>query len=707
VPTNTTIAPAASGHDSIWIRTNEGLTYKNYSFAASDDAGRYTAAPPAGEYNIRLNLGFGGTNPGIPVDYTATEFASATGSMVNTNNPRGGGGLLFAIAYRVQVTGNPGDTITLNPARFLYKELAGSGPDVILTATPYKIVISNTLGLCTNSIGVNYASESGGTFGSGASFNRSTDLASPIDRYTFVSNVSGSINIPDGRYAIVKNISPRSGTSRTARRIPNCGTGLSPNDEDHCNFRMFNGYWYVDGDHSGTNNSTGNIPPGLSDNGGYMLLVNADYVASEVYRQTITNLCPNTYYEFSAWVRNVCPTCGIDSTGQQFAGTATAPANGYPGVYPNLAFLLNDVDYYNTGEIDTTGWLKKGFVFKTGPAQTSATFSIRNNAQGGGGNDWALDDISVATCFPNMSYSPTYNPIVCENDAITIRDTVRSYYDNYVEYKWQRSTDGGASWTDIAGASGTASPYWNGAAYEFITSYTIPSANTTAANDGDLYRVVVASTIPNLSSSTCSYTDPTSITLDVLTNCGPPLSVDILSISGRILNNNTAQINWATSKEDEPVRYQVERSPDGRNFITAGVLQSQNNDSETNRYSFTDPQSLTNKTWYRVVIFAVSGNTRYSEIVQLIPGDNSYGLITVVSPFTNQLQFEVKVPSIGSIEAELMNVTGKPVRKKEAISVYPGTNALHLGGTDNLPAGVYMLRLRINGIYYIRKVLKN
>jgi hypothetical protein len=41
---------------------------------------------------------------------------------------------------------------------------------------------------------------------------------------------------------------------------------------------------------------------------------NADYVASEVYRQTVTNLCPNTYYEFSAWVRNICPTCGIDSS---------------------------------------------------------------------------------------------------------------------------------------------------------------------------------------------------------------------------------------------------------------------------------------------------------------------------------------------------------------------------------------------------------
>ena len=96
---------------------------------------------------------------------------------------------------------------------------------------------------------------------------------------------------------------------------------------------------------------------------------------------------------------------------RQFAGTSTAPANGYPGVYPNLSFALNDLDYYNTGEIDTLGWLKKGFVFRTGAAQTSAVFSIRNNSQGGGGNDWVMDDIAVATCLPTMSYSPTIIPM--------------------------------------------------------------------------------------------------------------------------------------------------------------------------------------------------------------------------------------------------------------------------------------------------------
>jgi hypothetical protein len=696
IPTKTAIAPAAN--DSIWIRTNEGLTYKRYSLGAGDDAGTYIAAPPAGQYNIRLNLGFGGINPGIPVNNTATEFASATGRMVSTDKPKGGGGLLFATAFRVVVTGNPGDTITLNPGQFIYQNSLG-GPDITLTAIPYKIVISNPLSLCSNSIGINSASEFGGTFGSGTAFNRNADLATPINGYTFVSNVSPNVNIPDGRYAIVKNSSPRSGIVRQARQSPNCNTPttLAVNDPYNCNFRMFGGYWYVDGDHSGTTNAFGNVPPGINDNSGYMLLVNADYVASEVYRQTITNLCPNTYYEFSAWVRNICPNCGIDSLG---SGTSK------PGVYPNLTFLLNDVDLYNTGEVDTLGWLKKGFVFKTGSSQTNATFSIRNNSQGGGGNDWALDDIAVATCFPNMTYSPTYNPTVCSNNTIVIRDTVRSYFDNYVEYKWQKRANGTPTWIDIPGESGTATPVWNGTAYEYIRSHTIPPGETTAANNGDMYRLVVASTSSNLGSATCSYTDPTNITLNVITTCGPLLKIDLLSVSGN-LTNQIANVSWITSKENEEVSFSIERSEDAYNFRSIGQVKGFNNsNSENNHYSFNDPEPVTNKIYYRVVMINSRYSKKYSDIIQINPNNKSgldFG--TVISPFINDLTYEVYSPVKGFVTIELVDSYGR-IMKRETREVKTGLNSLSINNTSTIPGGMNVLRASINGNTVYRKVMK-
>lgn len=706
VPTKTVMATGAA--DRIRIITNEGLAYKNYTLAAGDDAATYKVSPPAGEYQIRMNLGFGGTNPGIPANNTSTEFASATGTMTNTNKPVGGGGLLFAVAYRVVVTGVAGDTINLKPGKFLYKTAAGSGPDVILTATPFKILISDPLTLCANSIGVNSAAEYGGTFGSGTTLNRSSDLSNPIGGYSFISDVSAYTNVGDGRYALVKNLSPRTSSNRTARRMNSCNSpsAISTTDVNSCTNRMFNGFWYIDGDHSGTSNATGNTPPGSGVNGGYMLMVNADYVASEIYRQTITNLCPNTYYEFSAWVRNICPVCGIDSTGAQFTGTPTAPASGYPGVYPNLSFSLNDVDYYSTGEVDTLGWLKRGFVFKTGSSQTSATFTIRNNSQGGGGNDWALDDIAVATCFPNMTYSPTYNPNVCENNPITISDTIRSYFDNYTLYKWQRSTDGGATWTDIPGASGTATPVWNGSAYEYIVNYTIPASQTGAGNAGDMYRVVVASTGSNLGSSDCSYTDPTAITLNVLLNCGPPLSTDFLSVSGRLVQDK-ARISWETPREEGLVRYRVDRSDDGTHFSEVTSVNGHNNiNAETNYYSFDDPNPVAGKAYYRVALLKGLAVKTYSRTLRLsLDLVNTWKLSSVTNPFYNDLQYEITSPAAALAKVELIDNYGR-VYSSFNQRINPGVNALVIGNTGNLARGLYLLRVSINGSFVLHKVVK-
>jgi hypothetical protein len=693
IPTKTTMLTGAT--DRIRILTNEGLVYKQYTLAAGDDAATYLASPPLGQYNIRMNIGFG-SNPGIPVNNTSTEIASATGTMKNTNRPTlWGASLLFVTAYRVKVTGVVGDSITLNPAQFIYRN---GGLDTILKGTSYKILISSPLTLCTNSIGLNIAAESGGTFGTGTSPNRGTDLTVPITGYSFVNNVTAYNAVGDGTYALVKNISPRNSTNKNANFARACGT-LAFNDPLNCTNRMHSGHWYIDGDHTGTNNAAGNAPPAKTTSGGYMLEVNADYVASQVYSQTLTNLCPNTYYEFSAWLRNICPTCGADSTGAQFAGTVTAPSSGYPGVKPNLTFALNGLDYYNTGEMDTVGWIKKGFVFKTGTSQTSASFSIRNSSQGGGGNDWVMDDIAVATCLPTMSYSPTINPNVCKGNSITIADTITSFFKNYTTYKWQRSTNGGTTWTDITGV--TTLPDTN----YYITSFTIPPANTTMADSGNLYRVVVATTAANLTDPNCNISDGTTIKLSV-NNCGIPLKTDLLSFNGKLVVDK-GNLSWTTSKEDEPVTFTVERSSDGITFAPIGSVRSHNNyTAPVNSYSFIDPVPVTGKIYYRLAITDQSGGLKYSRIINMLrQGGENLGLTNIINPFNYSIEFDITAQSDSKVEVELIDMFGKIVLKND-YTVHTGINALSLPNTESLPAGTYIFRAKNNETLINRKVLK-
>lgn len=680
------------------IITNEGLTVKQFTLNANDDEGSFLLAPPVNQYNIRMNIGFAGFPGSATVNNTATEVATATGQMNSTNFPRGGGTLLFATSYRVIVTGNVGDTISLFPSQFLYKRNSATDPDEGLTATPYRILISDPQSLCANATGVNNAQESGGTFGSGVTLNRPYDLDFPIPGYTYMPNVSSIAGLGDGRYSIVKNISPYSSTIRTADRTPNCPTAMP--SEQSCTNRMHGGHWDVDGDHTGTNNAIGNAPPSHSTPGGYMLMVNADYVASETYRQTITNLCPNTYYEFSAWFRNICPTCGVDSLGSNYLPRQ-------PGVLPNLTFEMDGIDRYSTGGIDIGGWVQKGFVFRTGNNQNTMTFAIRNNAQGGGGNDWVMDDISIATCLPNMQYSPSLNPVVCESNSFTLHDTIRSYFNNYSHHQWQMSTDGGVTWTDL-GIARDSTPVFNPSAnaWEYVTTYTIPPTNTTMADSGNLYRVLVATTAANLSNPDCRVTDGISfINLDIQ-NCGIPLKTELLSFSGKLVSR-VAHLTWTTSREEEPVQFEIQRSANGINFTTIQTIPGFNNGNSINIYEMTDPEMVTASAYYRVVMIHPGNKRVYSRIILLNPRNVTLFDVTgLINPFYEQLAFNVSAPRNGRVDIQLTDMAGNTVSKFSQV-VSDGINALKIANTSHLPAGLYVLHVLYDGQVITRKVSKN
>src|SRR5690606_18522016 len=103
---------------------------------------------------------------------------------------------------------------------------------------------------------------------------------------------------------------------------------------------------------------------------------------------------------------------------------------------PNLNFEVDGVAYYTTGDIKYdrgVPWKKYGFTFVTKPGQTTAQFAIRNNSPGGGGNDWALDDIKIAHCGPDLKMN--YHPYVigCREQSfpVTLSDTIRFVYNSY------------------------------------------------------------------------------------------------------------------------------------------------------------------------------------------------------------------------------------------------------------------------------------
>lgn len=695
----------------IATKTNEGKTYASFTDAVSTDAGDYRVT--GSDTAIRINIGLGASG-------------SARGRLMNTSRPSFYGGTCIIMAtYRVQVYAAYGTKIRWGGGKFTYRDIVTG----VLSSIAFKndsLMVYNSPGLCPNAVSATNAVgvESNGSFGTPATGaplarNRGTSTYVPGYIYNTFTSAGGP---QDYYYGIANNTSARFSISQTLAK-PDIG---SPN------YRVFS-LWDIIGDHTGAaNTAKGNIPcdttkvVSATNPCGYMLVINSAYKTDTAFQYTVTNLCPNTYYEISAWVRNICYRCGCDSVGRGSGSAGYIPfATGdSSGVQPNLAFDINGIDYYTTGNIeyfgtdrvaprDTTSqrsdtlnkWVKRGFTYLTGLSQTSFTLTIRNNAPGGGGNDWAIDDIAVATCLPNMNYSPSLNPNVCRMNSLTIYDTVRSYFNNYVYYKWQRSTNNGSSWTDVTGAMGPATSAWNGTAWEYVTAYTIPPANSDTSDSGDLYRVIVATTSSNLSNSDCLFTDGVSIIQLSVTDCGVVLKTELLSFNGKLVSD-ISNLSWITSKEDESLLYIIERSNDGSNFVTAGTVGSHNNfSSPVNYYSFKDPVAVAGKVFYRLLIIDQSGAKKYSRTIQLNKKENeTFGLVNIINPFNNTVEFNVMSLVDSKIEVELIDLQAKMVRQ-QSYYVRSGVSAISLS-TEDIPTGIYIFRVKNSETTIYKKLLK-
>ncbi|MBS1654652.1 MAG: hypothetical protein JSU05_07400, partial [Bacteroidetes bacterium] len=372
---------------SLQMLSNEGRLQQAYSDAADLDSADIDYASGKLRFNI-------GNSSGASSVLTQGNSITNAGRLWGALRPTFFGSTCIRVySYQVKIKTTPvvdlDTTITLSAGNFRYR-IGSSTTDQVSNFPPYYIKISPDNGLCSNSIGANaILGESGGTFGSGAAQNRAGGTTFVPAPYTFVNFAANS---PNDNYYGLANRTSSDGT--TNPNVPySSGAGSAS--------RVFT-VWDIIGDHTGAADPYAGNPP---TNTGYAVIINASYETNRAFTQTITGLCEETYYEFAAWFRNICRRCGCDSSGKgaSQAGYIPAPGNDSSGVHPNLSFMIDGEDYYISGDIPYSGlWTKKGFVFKTKPGQTSVTVTIRNNAPGGGGNDWAIDDIAVSTCSPTF-----------------------------------------------------------------------------------------------------------------------------------------------------------------------------------------------------------------------------------------------------------------------------------------------------------------
>jgi hypothetical protein len=173
------------------------------------------------------------------------------------------------------------------------------------------------------------------------------------------------------------------GKEVTAIRPPNYHkvNFVCPNDGDYAyatyTSDCFGGNWHtITEDHT-----TGDID-------GRIMVVNASEDPGTFFVNYISGLKPNTTYEFSVWFVNICITgnCGTIYS---------------PDISIDISSGDNKIARFATGVISPTTqpiWKKYTGIFTVPPGAAVVAIKMDDNANGGCGNDFAMDDILIKEC---------------------------------------------------------------------------------------------------------------------------------------------------------------------------------------------------------------------------------------------------------------------------------------------------------------------
>ena len=175
-----------------------------------------------------------------------------------------------------------------------------------------------------------------------------------------------------------------------------------------------------------------------------------------------------------------------------------------------------------------------------------------------------------------------------------------------------------------------------------------------------------------------------------LVDAGGALPIKLSGFNGRLSTETEATLNWTSSLEENSFQYEVQRSADGKNFVTVGKVSAAGTSLEAVKYSFNDPLPANGGYWYRLNMVDIDGKTELSKVVYVNSKKGS-GIVTKLfpNPFTSEVQL------IGATSADLntqgnikvFNMAGQQIKFQIV-----GANAIAID--KSAPTGMYILKIK-------------
>ena len=170
------------------------------------------------------------------------------------------------------------------------------------------------------------------------------------------------------------------------------------------------------------------------------------------------------------------------------------------------------------------------------------------------------------------------------------------------------------------------------------------------------------------------------------------LPVHLIAFQGNMNKNNKVTLNWTVADNEIANTFEVERSFNGRDFTSVGVVFASEK-MGTENYMFYETTSGTDKVMYRLKMIDKNREVNYSRILIFQLKSTTTNNIKIIgNPVNDKLTFSYTSPATQVIDVKVYDISGKTVLKNKVNSM-EGSNVISLPLNSTFKAGMYVVEV--------------
>jgi carboxypeptidase T len=163
------------------------------------------------------------------------------------------------------------------------------------------------------------------------------------------------------------------------------------------------------------------------------------------------------------------------------------------------------------------------------------------------------------------------------------------------------------------------------------------------------------------------------------------LGSNFLSFTGKLLTNNTIELKWDATVDNDHRYFEVEKSADRINFIPIGRIEG------SMLYNLIDNNPLRGNNFYRIKETDVNGKSSYSNIINIVYSPAVHFVQLYPNPVKDNLTVRIKLNTAEKVSIQINDLSGRIIR---TIDVNASSSIREFQiDTKDLSSNLYILKV--------------